>query len=234
MAIGVNEVYRTVLTILNKEQRGYLTPEEFNKIGSQVQREIFERYFEDLNQELRQPQSDYDYSDRVMNTDGKLEVFKTTATITPTGSNYALPNDFYRLGSVSLTQVNSLPIEIERLNRSDFFLAQRSNLSTPSLSFPVYLFESNNIIVSPETTATIELQYVRKPVDINWTYDVNALGAFVYNSGLAGHQNFELHNSERVKVILNILLYAGVVIRDQSIVSAAAGQLQADLQNAKS
>ena len=125
MAIGVNEVYRTVLTILNKEQRGYLTPEEFNKIGSQVQREIFERYFEDLNQELRQPQSDYDYSDRVMNTDGKLEVFKTTATLTPTGNRYALPNDFYRVGSVSLTQVNSLPIEIERLNRSDFFLSSK-------------------------------------------------------------------------------------------------------------
>jgi len=63
--IGVNEVYRTVLLILNKEQRGYLTPEEFNKIGSQVQREIFERYFDDLNQELRQPQTDYDYADRI-------------------------------------------------------------------------------------------------------------------------------------------------------------------------
>ena len=31
MAINVNTVYTTVLTILNKEQRGYLTPDEFNK-----------------------------------------------------------------------------------------------------------------------------------------------------------------------------------------------------------
>ena len=45
MAINVNTVYQTVLLILNKEQRGYMTPVEFNKIGTQVQLEIFERYF---------------------------------------------------------------------------------------------------------------------------------------------------------------------------------------------
>ena len=41
MAINVNTVYTTVLAILNKEQRGYLTPDEFNKVGTQVQLEIF-------------------------------------------------------------------------------------------------------------------------------------------------------------------------------------------------
>ena len=50
MAINVDTVYKTVLLILNKEQRGYMTPDEFNKIGQQVQLEIFEKYFEDLNQ----------------------------------------------------------------------------------------------------------------------------------------------------------------------------------------
>ena len=37
MAISVDTVYKTVLLILNKEQRGYMTPDEFNKIGTQVQ-----------------------------------------------------------------------------------------------------------------------------------------------------------------------------------------------------
>ncbi len=65
MAINVNTVYQTVLLILNKEQRGLMTPLEFNKIGAQVQLEIFERYFEDLNQQIRIPQTDTDYADRV-------------------------------------------------------------------------------------------------------------------------------------------------------------------------
>ena len=62
MAINVNTVYTTVLSILNKEQRGYITPEEFNKLGTQVQLEIFENYFEDLNQQLRVPQADSEYA----------------------------------------------------------------------------------------------------------------------------------------------------------------------------
>ena len=49
MAINVDQVYKTVLLIINKEQRGYLTPDEFNKIGTQVQLDIFESYFETLN-----------------------------------------------------------------------------------------------------------------------------------------------------------------------------------------
>ena len=55
MAINVNTVYTTVLSILNKEQRGYITPDEFNKLATQVQLDIFENYFEDLNQQLRVP-----------------------------------------------------------------------------------------------------------------------------------------------------------------------------------
>ena len=58
MAINVDTVYKTVLLILNKEQRGYVTPNEFNKIATQVQLEIFEKYFEDLNQQLRVPEND--------------------------------------------------------------------------------------------------------------------------------------------------------------------------------
>ena len=67
MAINVNTVYQTVLLILNKEQRGYITPNEFNKIATQVQLEIFEQYFEDLNQQWRIPRNDSEFADRVQN-----------------------------------------------------------------------------------------------------------------------------------------------------------------------
>ena len=72
MAINVNDVYQTVLLILNKEQRGYMTPLEFNKTATQVQLEIFESYFEDLNQQLRLNQNDSSYADRVKHIEEKL------------------------------------------------------------------------------------------------------------------------------------------------------------------
>ena len=49
MAISVDTTYKTVLSILNKESRGFLTPDEFNKIGSQVQLDILEKNFYDYN-----------------------------------------------------------------------------------------------------------------------------------------------------------------------------------------
>ena len=45
MAVSINTVYQTVLLILNKEQRGYITPQEFNDVATQVQLEIFNKYF---------------------------------------------------------------------------------------------------------------------------------------------------------------------------------------------
>ena len=97
MAINVDDVYKTVLLILNKEQRGYMTPDEFNRIGSQVQREIFEAYFEDLNQQLRVPESDEDYASRVAITDEKLAEFKTS------GAEYGF--------SSKGTFINFLPVD---------------------------------------------------------------------------------------------------------------------------
>ena len=38
------------------------------------------------------------------------------------------------------------------------------------------------------------------------------------------NRNFELHSSEQTEVILKILLYAGVVIRDPEIIQVAASQ----------
>ena len=40
-----DSVYKTVLNILNKENRGYVTPAEFNTLAKQAQNEIFEGYF---------------------------------------------------------------------------------------------------------------------------------------------------------------------------------------------
>jgi len=76
MAINVDLVYKTVLLILNQQQRGYITPDEFNKVGNQVQQGIFEKYASDLNQQLRTPENDSEYANRVKNLEEKLDIFK--------------------------------------------------------------------------------------------------------------------------------------------------------------
>ena len=78
----------------------------------------------------------------------------------------------------------------------------------------------------------IKVDYIRKPNNIVWAFDIGGLGQ--YQNIAEDSVDFELHESEQSEVILKVLLYAGIVIRDPQIVQAAAAQVQADEVNKKS
>ena len=42
MAVLIDTVYQRVLSIANKEQRGYVTPQEYNLFAYKAQNEIFD------------------------------------------------------------------------------------------------------------------------------------------------------------------------------------------------
>ena len=254
MAINVNTVYQTVLLILNKEQRGYITPDEFNKTATQVQLDIFEQYFDDLNQQLRVPQADVDYSDRQMNIDEKISTFKAVGPCVYSSNSFNLPvtdttsnsivvyNDnpsagevaFYKLGTITYTSVTGNQVELQRLQRNEFYNIQTSPLTKSTKSFPTYLYESGKLFVRPsEITSGIEASFLRKPLNVKWNFTVGAQGQYIYDPSSAS-QNFELLPSEQVEVILRILQYSGIIIRDPQIVQAAASEIQQNEINQKS
>ncbi len=247
MAINVNNVYRTVLLILNQEQRGYITPDEFNKTATQVQLDIFERYFEDLNQQLRVTQADFDYSNRQVDVDDKISNFKCIGSCSYGPNSFALPvtddltnstivyNDnptasqfaFYRLGTVTYND-----IEVQRLQRVDFYNIDRSDLTAPSLNFPVYLYESGKLSIKPAGIINnVNATFLRKPKNVVWNFN-STTGNYVYDSSTS--VDFELNSSEQTNVITRILLYAGIVVKDPTIIQVAAQQIQQEEQNAKS
>ena len=252
MAINVNNVYRTVLLILNQEQRGYITPDEFNKTATQVQLDIFERYFEDLNQQLRVTQTDFDYSNRQVDIDDKISNFKCIgpcATVGPNLPPFNLPtvdtltgsaivyNDaptasqfaFYRLGTVTYND-----IEIQRLQRVEFYNIDKSDLTAPSTNFPVYLYESGKLNIKPPTiTSDVKTTFLRKPKNVVWNFDI-PVGSVTYVYNPSTSVDFELNSSEQTNVITRILLYAGIVVKDPTIIQVAAQQIQQEEQNAKS
>ena len=76
MAVNIDTVYQRVLAIANKEQRGYITPQEFNLYANQAQMDIFEQYFYDLNALNRIPGNEYTYSDQVDIIQEKKYVFE--------------------------------------------------------------------------------------------------------------------------------------------------------------
>ena len=233
MAVSVDIVYKTVLYILNKEQRGYITPDEFNKLGEQVQIEIFEQYFEELNQQLRVPENDSEYANRVKNLDEKIDIFKTTGATTYDGAGgyFYGPSNMHRLGTVIYKDIK----ELQRTQRNEFLLINKSPLTKPTITYPIYIHEGEHqsaagpppvlhpiFYVYPTTITTsadITITYVKKPDSPLWNYTTLANGAYSYTD--VGSTQFELHPSEQVNVILQILMYSGVIIRDPQIVQTA-------------
>lgn len=74
--VNIDTIYQRVLAISNKEQRGYITPQEFNLFANQAQNEIFEQYFYDLNQFERIHGNDNEYSDMVKILKEKISIFE--------------------------------------------------------------------------------------------------------------------------------------------------------------
>ena len=243
MAINVNAVYKTVLLILNQQQRGYMTPDEFNKVATQAQLNIFERYEDDLNQMYRVPQNDTEYANRVKNIEDNLQFFQRTGTTTgvnpftlapgtTTYNGVAVTDTIYRLGSV-IYQDAELS---QYAQRNEILQILKSPLTQPTKSFPIYLYENNLLYVYPTTIINaagelISFSYLKTPADVVWGFGVGSLGQFEYSTGLS--VDFELNISEQSNIIMRILSYAGVIINDPTIIQVAQGEIQQEEQNSK-
>jgi len=208
-----------------------MTPDEFNKVGTQVQLNIFERYADDLNQQYRMPQNDTNYANRVKNIEDNLQFFQRTGATAYVGPHFTLtPTDIYRLGSVifngtELTQYSQ---------RSEVTQLLLSPLTKPTNDFPVYLYEQDLLYLYPTTIqAGVTISYLKKPADIKWTYSIGTFGQFQYDENGAGAQGFELNVSEQTNVITRILAYAGVIINDPTIIQVASQEIAQDEQNSK-
>jgi hypothetical protein len=214
-----------------------MTPDEFNKIGQQVQLEIFEKYFEDLNQIVRAPQTDADYADRLSYLEEKLSVFEKLGvdeSVTGTGTISLTNLNVHRLNTVTYND-----IELQKVGRKEYYNIIKSPLTKPTLLHPIYLQEGNSLKIEPagNTDVTknvdkVDISYISKPSDIEWSFVPDeSLGIFVYDDRYK--TDFELHSSEQTEVILRILAYAGIVIRDPQIIQAASNQVQEQNINEK-
>ena len=241
MAVNVDIVYKTVLLILNQQQRGYMTPDEFNKTATQVQLTIFESYASDLNQQYRLPDNDTEYADRVKNIEQKLQFFQkyinnasTPGAITgvnPFTIDTTVVTDLYRLGSVMYQGVQ-LGQYSQRNEVTQLFL---SPLTQPTEKFPIYLYESGQLFVFPNTIITpndINISYLATPANVVWGYTTGGLGEYIYATGTS--VNFQLDVTEQTEIILRILAYAGVIIQDPSIVQIASQAVATEDANEKS
>ena len=306
----INSVRETVLSLLNKNNYGYITPNDFNLYAKQAQLDIFEDYFYQYNYQINQENKRQSGTGLADITKGYEEVidsfsqikalshsalnlfnlpsdyclinklnyypnFVTSGTIDqagPTASNTVLnttatfissgvkvgdiisnltTNEFgyvtqvisettllatqlWELGNEYSIVTNKNVREIERVSQQKIFKLTASNLTKPTNLFPAYCLNGNTTTVYPEeitSPGTVIAQYVRYPKAPKWTY-FNLVGSEpTFNQTAADYQDFELPQDDEPTLVMKILQFAGMSIREVEAIKFGQSQEMVENQN---
>jgi len=248
--VSIDRVYQKVLAFANKEQRGYITPQEFNLFADQAQMEIFEQYFYDLNQFLRLPGNSTGYSDMVNNLEEKISIFekynqeaKVVGDFGDVGLQFF--SKVYRLQTVTVRYNSQELVTAEAIQLNELSKYSQSPLAKWSKKRPVYTARGGDFVADtgsrnllkiypyPSSDRSIDkvyISYIQTPNVPNWAYQVVDKKA-LYSEGET--INFELHLSEESELVYRILAYAGISMDKLNLTQTAAALEQSKVQQEK-
>lgn len=212
------------MSILNKDNNGYVTPEEFNSFAKQAQLEIFNQYFVDFkNSKLEdfKGMESSGYSDITKQMDQTIDYFSKNVPLVydSPSQTFAMPDGWFLLNALYYNQK-----EIEHVDQKNVYKLLQSNLTAPNELYPAYVMQGDSMTIYPLTiTSGVETYYVRFPYDPKWTYTL-VNGSPLFNQSAGDYQDFELTESDFPKLVIKICEYAGTSIREQEVVSAAKQQ----------
>tara|TARA_R110000823_G_scaffold118215_1_gene241916 strand:+ start:152 stop:901 length:750 start_codon:yes stop_codon:yes gene_type:complete len=237
--VNIDTVYQKVLAFANKEQRGYVTPQEFNIFASQAQQEIMEQYFYDLNQFDRGNGNNTEYSDMVTLIQEKIGTLTKLHKFVKIPGNlgwHTLPADCYKLGTVTKAYV-----EIDEITYQEWTKYNKSRLTMFTYVTNGYVFQNwdpiNNVAAkgiqiypdNGDMEGGIRISYVKIPEPPKWGYfvigDKALYDTSIYdpNTGLGKTTHFELHPAEETELVYKILKYAGLSMKRDDIIKGGQG-----------
>jgi len=245
MAVSVDTVYQRVLALANKEQRGYITPQEFNLLANQAQMSIFESYFYHKN--LREKTDvdsklETDETDLVNLLDSKLGPFRSVEAVVANGGiEDTFPTtvgisgvqvDIFQTGRIFYNGYVCRKVDINEIQR---FTRSIRHMSGTEDQEPIYTdnpVTGRDIIIYSGTDADGEagvatVECFRVPVDASWGYVV-VNGKALYNN--LASTNFEVHRSEEDTLVYKILELAGIVMNKTGLSTTIAQYNQAEQQ----
>lgn len=226
----INSVRNTVHDFLEKNNRGWLKPERFNNYAYLAQMEIFESYFYDYAKWISLQNNRVTgsgYADIPRNIREKLDIFhKIDNDLSYNVDRFIPPSDNYRILDVFYSGDY-----VDEVSQRRQLLLTKSNLTAPTADFPVYVRVEDNILIYPVTiNSNVSASYIRKPVTPKWTYTAVS-GNPLFNGSAVDYQDFEIHPSDEHRLIVKILGFAGVSIREQDVVQYAETKQAQKKQN---
>lgn len=235
MPVSVNVVYGTLKNLVNKDQLGFVTVDEFNRFAQVAQLRIYNRLFDQLKDGSRLERAGFGQGrdkSKFKQVHEDLAVFAKSKDVSKTNGVFARPEDLSRVisistaGSVLFGQTTRVPVEIcydeEKIER-----ILGSTLNAPSESFPVALV-TGDIEVFPESIRKLKIRYYKIPQSFETdgvtrsddppTFGVQ-LNTENYNS--TDSRDFELPEHYTMDLVQEMASLIGVNLRDQAVIAFA-------------
>ena len=232
MPVNVDTVYQTVQALANKEQRGYLTPHEFNLFANQAQQDIFEQYLYDLNavREARPLKRELGNSVSFI-----LTKLKSTSGISVNnngvvaGGTNVWQNQGVYTGEIFVT-ISGHRRTVRQITSEEIYDISNSRWHMEGFKDVVYFEDGINRIqvwsgiggVLTQITSGVTCERISgKPGVVIWGYSI-VNEKPIYNS--TNSQNFDLDVSEQTDLVAKILKLAGISIENQQLYQAAQAE----------
>jgi hypothetical protein len=122
----------------------------------------------------------------------------------------------------------------EKVSNVNITMLNASNLTAPSVLYPSYSMIGQTIGCYPETINTygaVVADYFRYPKTPKWTYSTLSSGDPVFNQSQPDYQDFELSSGLEVELVVKILSYLGITIREIQVAQFAIAKEQSLEEN---
>lgn len=197
--------------VINKNQNGYLTPDDFNLAINQAS--INEQSFliggiEQLQYVKGQPRIQYSISE---NTRQKLQPFIKTVTLVVTSGTANYPPD-YILTDAMMNDAGVDRIRYAENNKLYSFLGSTID---PVSTNPIYTPSDTGFTFYPNTITSARLTYVGKPNEIVWNFATDLNGRPVFNP--TGSVDPQWYDTDMYSVIARALRMVGVNLKDGEV-----------------
>jgi hypothetical protein len=206
----IDQAYRIFQSIVNKEQRGYFGPDEFNEWAIIAQIELISDRLTNVKKinDRFVPQYGYKVNEKLKDELRRLIEGPVALSLSSGMADY--PDDYFYIDSIQTSVYK--PIKV--VDTDEYAYVKDSVIFPPVAEYPVAIFYGDHIRIDPSNTSVL-WTYLRYPVDPNWDYNLQS-GLPIYNStdvpGQTGKvsQDFETDRSTHPEIVWRICKYAGV------------------------
>jgi hypothetical protein len=232
----IDEIYRLVQTFANKEQRGFITPTDFNLLAKQAELELYNKRLSIIMEKSQPKKSAGFYAESLTPELAEQDIASflktekvtvdTDSSIAHVGSSGSLLTDY--IVSISTAdaenQTISTNVPVEIVNNKNINQILRSSLVKPSASYPIALIGASStsnaklINVFPDSIKSVTVNHYVNDSSPKWSY-VTIAGKPVYDAG--GSTQFKFSNRVHGELVVKILEYLGVTIREAEVVQYA-------------